>query len=192
MRSEGAWVMVLGFALRFCRCEVYMKGELVTPVRLDPGLLARNSAHARGQSVGFKIEAFDQQFFLNLVPDSSFLAPGFTVQSVGATPLATWGANVDHCFYSGTVNADPESYAALSLCNGMRGAFASNGSEYLIQPVKNESGRPAGAGGDYTHIIHRRSAPSPQGNDTSRCGVSSTHANLAVLEKFKGVISIFL
>ncbi|XP_051895767.1 A disintegrin and metalloproteinase with thrombospondin motifs 15-like [Pristis pectinata] len=179
MLSESRRLIVMGSVLGLCLCALSMERQFVSPVRLDFVNTGR-SENANGQSVGFKIEAFDQEFFLNLVPDSSFLAPGFTVQSVGASPTVAWGTNVNHCFYSGLVNAEPESYAALSLCNGMRGAFASSGSEYLIQPVKNESGS------DATHVIHRRSVSTPLGNGTSRCGVSWTHANIAVLEKFKG------
>uniref|UniRef100_H3DA49 ADAM metallopeptidase with thrombospondin type 1 motif 15 n=1 Tax=Tetraodon nigroviridis TaxID=99883 RepID=H3DA49_TETNG len=58
------------------------------------------------------------------------------------------------CFYSGDVNADPDSFAALSLCGGLSGGFSLDGAEYSISP-----GGPPGGRGDpveRTHVISRR------------------------------------
>eukprot|EP00061_Rhincodon_typus_P004182 g21942.t1 len=121
-------------------------------------------------SAAFRIHAFDQEFNLNLVADSSFLAPAFTVQSLSGSPRAAWGATLSHCFYSGSVNGEPGSFAALSLCDGMHGAFRSNGTEYLIQPVRNDNRSPPGAQTHNTHLLRRRSAAAPSLNATSRCG----------------------
>ncbi|XP_043532349.1 A disintegrin and metalloproteinase with thrombospondin motifs 15-like [Chiloscyllium plagiosum] len=165
-----------------------LESQLVTPVRMDSA--SSFLQRARQQDVGegsaaFLIRAFDQEFNLNLVADSSFLAPGFTVQALSGSPRAAWGATLSHCFYSGSVNGEPGSFAALSLCDGMHGAFRSNGTEYLIQPVGNDSRSPPGAQTHSTHLLRRRSAAASSLNATSRCGVSGTFANMEVLEKFK-------
>lgn len=86
------------------------------------------------------LDAFGLQLRLELQLDLGFLAPGFKLQTVGRRP----GSNVSdvdlagdlrRCFYSGTVNGDPNSAAALSLCEGVRGAFFLLGDEYSIQPA---------------------------------------------------------
>lgn len=87
-----------------------------------------------------RLDAFGQQLSLELQPDRGFLAPGFTLQTMGRKPgLNAPGADpvgdLAHCFYSGTVNHDPSSAAALSLCEGVRGAFYLKGEEYFIQPA---------------------------------------------------------
>ncbi|XP_007894294.1 A disintegrin and metalloproteinase with thrombospondin motifs 15 [Callorhinchus milii] len=173
------------------------ESEVVNPVRLDvePGGARRHFLQRsledvhQDQRMLFKVGAFSQEFYLDLVPDSSFLGSAFTLQSLSLFPQPAWGNSISHCFYSGSVNRDPSSYAALSLCDGMQGAFGVNGSEYLIQPLA----KPPGVGEPSSaHVIHRRSASEPMPppasasvNITSRCGVSGTHVNLAALEKFK-------
>lgn len=86
------------------------------------------------------LEAFGRQLHLELQPDRGFLAPGFTLQTVGRKPGSEEpgldpAGDLAHCFYSGTVNGDPSSAAALSLCEGVRGAFYLQGEEYIIQPA---------------------------------------------------------
>lgn len=113
----------------------------------------------------FEINAFKQVFHLNVVPDSSFLAPDI---AYGKHP-AEVSSSLHRCFYSGDVNSDPSSSAALSVCGGVRGAFSYNGMEYDFQVTGNESvnGFPLSAG--KMHVIRRRTPH----NVTSRCGVTS-------------------
>lgn len=82
-----------------------------------------------------RLDAFGRQLLLELQPDRGFLAPGFTLQTVGRRPGPDASrsdpvGDLAHCFYSGTVNGDPSSAAALSLCEGVRGAFYLQGEEY--------------------------------------------------------------
>ncbi|XP_078388307.1 A disintegrin and metalloproteinase with thrombospondin motifs 8-like [Cetorhinus maximus] len=100
----------------------------VTPVRLD-----------EGNFPVYQLWAFGREFNLSLVPDSSFLAPGFRVQRVGRrewAPPTRAGTELRSCFYSGEVNSRPGSMVAVSLCGGIQGAFYTDGEEYLIQPVR--------------------------------------------------------
>uniref|UniRef100_A0A672R5H6 A disintegrin and metalloproteinase with thrombospondin motifs 15-like n=1 Tax=Sinocyclocheilus grahami TaxID=75366 RepID=A0A672R5H6_SINGR len=123
--------------------------------------------------VVYRINAFNQEFDLNLLPDSSFLAPDGTLQYNTSSSSAFLGDDFRRCFYSGDINADRNSYAALSLCGGIRGAFSHNGMEYLIERRSTNTAPgliPDDA--EKTHIIRRRRhlhAP----NSTSRCGVTS-------------------
>lgn len=115
-------------------------------------------------SMVFQINAFKQVFHLNVEPDSSFLAPDIAYENHTAEL-----SSLRRCFYSGDVNSDPSSSAALSVCGGVRGAFAYNGMQYDFQVKGNETvdGFPSSAG--RTHIIRRRTPH----NVTSRCGVTS-------------------
>lgn len=97
--------------------------------------------------VSFSVAAFGKEFVLRLVPDASFLAPRLKIQHVGrdkpAGSLAEEEAGrVRRCFYSGTVNSQPDSLVAVSLCQGIHGSFLVDGDKYLMQPQGNHSGDP--------------------------------------------------
>uniref|UniRef100_A0A8C7EEI2 ADAM metallopeptidase with thrombospondin type 1 motif 15 n=1 Tax=Nothoprocta perdicaria TaxID=30464 RepID=A0A8C7EEI2_NOTPE len=106
--------------------------------------------------------------YLQLAPDAHFVAPALAAR-LGRPGLR-------HCFYSGTVNGDGDSFAALSLCGGLRGAFGYRGAEYVISPLA--SGRPDGA-----HRLQRRRA----GAAASRCAVASglNPGILQALDKYR-------
>uniref|UniRef100_A0AAQ4PG65 Peptidase M12B domain-containing protein n=1 Tax=Gasterosteus aculeatus aculeatus TaxID=481459 RepID=A0AAQ4PG65_GASAC len=112
------------------RCA--MGGQLGCLRILDSCIPARVGHHA------FRFSAFERVLHLRLAPDSSFLAlPG--------------AADLRECFFSGTVNADPDSFAALSLCEDAE--------------HRNSFNR--------THVIHRWTRAAHSGaNHTSRCAVT--------------------
>ncbi|XP_026564825.1 A disintegrin and metalloproteinase with thrombospondin motifs 15 isoform X2 [Pseudonaja textilis] len=176
-----------------------MPTEIVTPIRLDPDLNGRQYFQRAGeeppqQGAIFQITAFQEDFYLNLSPDAQFLAPAFATRYLGA-PRRAGHRDLRRCFYSGDVNSDRDSFAALSLCGGLTGAFGYRGAEYLISPVRNASSTEGGGGGggealrnnQGAHLLQRRSAPRHSAA-TSRCGVdSASHPALVqALEKYKG------
>lgn len=171
-----------------------MPSEIVTPIRLDPDLNGRQYFQRGAEEPSqpgaiFQITAFQEDFYLNLSPDAQFLAPAFATRYLGAPRRAEHG-DLRRCFYSGDVNSDRDSFAALSLCGGLTGAFGYRGAEYLISPVRNASGTQAGRplrNSQGAHLLQRRSAPR-HAAATSRCGVdSASHPALAqALEKYKG------
>ncbi|CAM2096982.1 unnamed protein product [Caretta caretta] len=148
--------------------------ELIVPVQLD------SAAEPAGKRL-YRLDAFGKRLSLELEPDSSFLAPDFRLQSLGSRPRqeeeeeeavpeqgASLGippaADLARCFYSGTVNRDPSSAAALSLCAGLRGAFYLQGEEYFIQP--------ANASQPQLHLLRRRPQSSVRPSGGSKCGVT--------------------
>ncbi|KAK9395053.1 A disintegrin and metalloproteinase with thrombospondin motifs 15 [Crotalus adamanteus] len=171
-----------------------MPSEIVTPIRLDPDLngrqyFQRGAEEPPQPGAIFQIAAFQEDFYLNLSPDARFLAPAFATRYLGAPRRAEPG-DWRRCFYSGDVNSDRDSFAALSLCGGLTGAFGYRGAEYLISPVRNASGTRAGRplrNSQGAHLLQRRSAPR-HAAATSRCGVeSASHPALAqALERYKG------
>uniref|UniRef100_A0A3Q2DTN4 ADAM metallopeptidase with thrombospondin type 1 motif 15 n=1 Tax=Cyprinodon variegatus TaxID=28743 RepID=A0A3Q2DTN4_CYPVA len=148
-----------------------MEVDFCTPVRLDQQM--------RGQRVVFRLNAFRQEFFLRLRPDSSFLAAG------SGSAASNASADLRRCFYSGDVNADPDSFAAVSLCRGLRGGFSYKGMEYFI----TTSPAAASAYGNFletSHMISRRGVAVHSGaNLTSRCGVSPETNFSVSLDKYK-------
>lgn len=171
-----------------------MEVDFCIPVRVDHQKqekhVHRRAEHMNERLVVFKLSAFKQEFYLHLTPDSSFLAPGsLSPESGSSASNGTATTDLRECFYSGDVNADPDSFAALSLCKGLHGGFSFNGMEYFIRQSRTEDA--AAASGyvqsfDSTHVIRRRRrAAHSGGNFTSRCGVTpDTNFNIS-LEKYK-------
>lgn len=180
--------------LLFTEISSSMESEIFTPVRLDhPNPVKHNFVSSTDEAihrrVAFKISAFNQDFYLSLMPDSSFLAPSFSMQMVGASPHPVTNPSLSHCFYSGNVNSDRNSYAALSLCKGLQGAFGYKGSEYLISPFENDTTAGSLKSIERAHVIRVRSALLQTDNSTSRCGVGSglNRAVLEALDKYKNI-----
>ncbi|NXP41786.1 ATS1 metalloproteinase, partial [Leiothrix lutea] len=122
---------------------------------------------APGARERFRLEAFGERLTLELEPDSSFLAPDFTLQYLGGPPPPPED-DLSRCFYSGTVNGDPGSAAALSLCSGLRGAFSLRGRQYLIQPAPGTAHRHG------PHLLLLRGAPGAA--PAARCAVAEAGA----------------
>lgn len=157
MRSGGrlpALAPVLAALLGLCSAE---RRALVLPRRLG----------APGARERFRLEAFGERLTLELEPDSSFLAPDFTLQYLGGPPPPPED-DLSRCFYSGTVNGDPGSAAALSLCAGLRGAFSLRGRQYLIQPAPGTAHRHG------PHLLRLRGAP--RAAPAARCAVAEAGA----------------
>nr|XP_003223216.1 PREDICTED: A disintegrin and metalloproteinase with thrombospondin motifs 8 [Anolis carolinensis] len=105
---------------------------------------------SREGQVCFSLAAFGREFVLHLEPDASFLAPGLKIQHIGRKePTAEFLPEEEEeedarlqrrCFYSGTVNSQPDSLVAVSLCQGIHGSFLVDGEKYVIQPQGQGSG----------------------------------------------------
>lgn len=163
MRSGGrlpALAPVLAALLGLCSAE---RRALVLPRRLG----------APGARERFRLEAFGERLTLELEPDSSFLAPDFTLQYLGGPPPPPED-DLSSCFYSGTVNRDPGSAAALSLCAGLRGAFSLRGRQYLIQPAPGTAHRHG------PHLLRLRGAP--RAAPAARCAVAEAGAGAELPE----------
>uniref|UniRef100_A0A8C5EKC8 A disintegrin and metalloproteinase with thrombospondin motifs 15-like n=1 Tax=Gouania willdenowi TaxID=441366 RepID=A0A8C5EKC8_GOUWI len=107
-----------------------------------------------------RIEAFQQELVLDLRRDADFISASVYHAHGDADARA-----LSHCFYSGYVNGDRLSYAALSLCGGggARGAFGYRGWEYFLSPAGNDSSERA-------HVLRRRTGVDL--GSSPRCAVS--------------------
>uniref|UniRef100_A0A3B1JGL4 ADAM metallopeptidase with thrombospondin type 1 motif 8 n=1 Tax=Astyanax mexicanus TaxID=7994 RepID=A0A3B1JGL4_ASTMX len=147
-------VLLVVLLVKSVRCDL-VESEETVPVRLSPGRLGG----VGGRQV-FRLSAYGQVFTLDLKPDSSFVSPALRIQRISAKqlsePQARAGEELKRCFYSGTVNRDPDSVVSLSLCSGIRGTFISRGDEYFIQPA--ETGNRGSS--SQPHLLRRRVLPS--------------------------------
>lgn len=161
-----------------------METELCYPIEMDDRNQDRKNfqndvENLHGKHV-LKIRAFQQELVLDLHQDFSFIAPSVASQDKFLSSDNDGTADLSRCFYSGYVNSDHDSYAALSLCKGLRGAFGFQSWEYFISPVQNRSTESA-------HIIRRRTSGNLKLSSSSRCAVDSDLSLQAAksLEKYK-------
>ncbi|XP_076130733.1 A disintegrin and metalloproteinase with thrombospondin motifs 15a [Alosa pseudoharengus] len=179
-------VILMNLLIAHCDIVLSMQSAFCFPARLDQPHLGnnnfvKNDRETFPQNILIKISAFEQDFVLDLHPDSSFIAPTVTAQS------DVESAELSRCFYSGDVNSERYSYAAVSLCNGLHGAFGYNGWEYFIKPAMNDTSTGIYWRDERTHVIRRRTNANLSGNSTSRCAVDSVLNQDATqsLEKYK-------
>lgn len=170
-----------------------LPGARGRPAEEDEELVQPALERAPGHTTThLRLDAFGRRLHLELQPDRGFLAPGFTLQTVGRRPgpdaLGPDAAgDLAHCFYSGTVNGDSGSAAALSLCEGVRGAFYLQGEEYFIQPAPvaatvrlAPAAAAAAAAGEEPperpqfHLLRRRR----RGGGGAKCGVTDDETRL--------------
>ncbi|CAB1417206.1 unnamed protein product, partial [Pleuronectes platessa] len=162
----------------------------VVPVRLDPAArsesesepwrtLSAEEKEKEAETRVYRLDVFGIELILQLEPDQTFLAPGFVFHIVGSpesepTQEPKSGAEPG-CFFSGTVNGEEMSAAALNLCQGLRGGFYFQGEEYFIQPL-NSSGF-LGTEED-VHTIRRRGRAALAEEGSSKCGVNEDEARV--------------
>uniref|UniRef100_A0A8D3CLJ6 ADAM metallopeptidase with thrombospondin type 1 motif 8 n=1 Tax=Scophthalmus maximus TaxID=52904 RepID=A0A8D3CLJ6_SCOMX len=136
------------------------ESEDVLPVRIKARTSGRFWKRSEEQP-RFVLRAFDKDLTLNLTPDTSFIAPSFTVQRIKARDAEDSEAHLRSCFYSGNVDHDHNSLVAVSLCSGILGSFITEGNEYLIEPKLRGARGPDSA--EQPHVITRRTLVQSRG-----------------------------
>ncbi len=151
------------------------ESEDIVPVRINGRISGRFWKRSE-QQPRFILSAFGKDMTLNLIPDTSFIAPSFTIQRIkardvgvlrgasGAQPVADLQnfmnqteeseGQLRSCFYSGNVDQDQNSVVSVSLCSGIFGSFITEGKEYLIEPKFRGGLGPDSA--EQLHVIKRR------------------------------------
>ncbi|TNN01456.1 hypothetical protein fugu_010838 [Takifugu bimaculatus] len=170
-------LLILTKLLLCCGPVRCLEVDFCSPQRADEHPQGRAEQAGDG-GVVFKLRAFTRDLYLRLTPDSGFLAPP---ESRAAASAAS---DLRDCFYSGDVNADPDSFAALSLCGGLSGGFSYDGMEYFISPGGSARAAP-GDPAERTHVISRRGRVDPGGSATRRCGVAPGGNFSASLERYR-------
>lgn len=186
----GCWVVFTQLLL-YLKLTYCMEADFCIPARVDHKTHLQGRAEQKNESlIVFRLSAFKEELYLHLMPDSNFLAPGSVPPESDSTASnASAAADLRECFYSGDVNADTDSFAALSLCNGLHGGFSYKGMEYFISLIKSEEAAAASGFGNSFHRTHvirrRRRAAHSNSSFTSRCGVVPDTNFTGSLEKYK-------
>ena len=70
--------------------------------------------------VYYRLTAFGRTFLFRLERDNSFVSPTLTVEHVFTdTRRLPFAGDLQHCFYRGEIQGDPNSTAVFNLCNGL-------------------------------------------------------------------------
>ncbi|XP_030209304.1 A disintegrin and metalloproteinase with thrombospondin motifs 1 [Gadus morhua] len=194
MKSLHRSSLALFFTLYVSAARGSWEETTAVPVRVPPEptqghpwrTLSPEELEKESEVRVYRLDAFGEELVLRLEPDQTFLAPGFVFHVVGRGPEeestepqpAVPGAEPG-CFYSGTVNGDARSVAALNLCGGLTGGFYLRGLEYFIQPARNASDAREPVGQDeeeeMVHAVRRRGL-SPMAEEgaggSAKCGVN--------------------
>ncbi|XP_069463280.1 A disintegrin and metalloproteinase with thrombospondin motifs 4 [Ambystoma mexicanum] len=140
--------------------------EIVFPARERSDVLAGSQENVywpqgslgspMASHLSFRFQAFGLDLLLDLERDPSFLSEDLTVQYLGrkGQPAAVGLADTGS-YYTGLVNADPESVAAINY-NGasLLGVLQYHGEEYHIQPL--EGGSQNSVEGVGAHRVRRK------------------------------------
>lgn len=186
--SDTMWFLRVSLGLIAAMCvgaaRSVWEESTVVPVRIDPTARSESetepwrtlSAEEREKEAEmrvYRLDVFGKELLLQLEPDQTFLAPGFVFHVVGSAgseqPLQPESGAEPECFYSGTVNEEELSAAALNLCHGLRGGFYLQGVEYFIQPLNASDELSTDEG---VHMIRRRGRASLAEEGSSKCGVN--------------------
>lgn len=136
------------------------KPQLDTRVRQDP---PRGTPVHLAQ-VSFVIPAFDSNFTLDLELNHHLLSSQYVERhfSREGTRQHSTGAG-DHCYYHGKLRGNPQSFAALSTCQGLHGVFSDGNLTYIVEP-KEIAGPWGPPQGPLPHLIYRTPLlPAPLG-----------------------------
>ncbi|KAF6025869.1 ADAM28 [Bugula neritina] len=90
-----------------------------------------------------------EDIVLRLASTKSLLVPGATFE-IRSNNITTATPVRNDCYFQGKVLNTNESFAALSICNGLIGVFEYEGSQYSIEPFDVDS-KP---GEDNYHKLH--------------------------------------
>ncbi|XP_074117175.1 disintegrin and metalloproteinase domain-containing protein 11 isoform X2 [Sminthopsis crassicaudata] len=124
------------------------KQELDTRARKEPP----GGPPVHLAQVSFLIPAFGLNFTLDLELNHHLLASHYVERHFGRDGITQHSTGAgDHCYYQGKLRGNPESFAAISTCQGLHGVFSDGNFTYTIEPQGEASQGPL------PHLIHRTS-----------------------------------
>ena len=75
-------------------------------------------------TVYYRLAAFGQTFRFRLERDASFISPALNVEHIYSDlRRLPFSGNLQHCFYRGEIQGEPNSTAVFNLCNGLVSIF---------------------------------------------------------------------
>ncbi|KAL4636310.1 A disintegrin and metalloproteinase with thrombospondin motifs 1-like [Arapaima gigas] len=171
------WCLRVSLCCAAVLCASAWQEDTVVPVRIDQEPVGRDAAQKRT----YQLDVFGKRMVLELEPDHTFLAPGFVFQTVGEREgRGSDGSDAPRCFYSGSVDGEPSSAAAVNVCRGLRGGFYVHGEEFFVEP-RNDTH--ATASDRSPHTVRRRSRTARAQESSSKCGVNEGEERLPELPR---------
>ncbi|XP_006038250.1 A disintegrin and metalloproteinase with thrombospondin motifs 4 [Alligator sinensis] len=128
-----------------------------SPTGMDEMDMAGNGvgSGSPNQQLLYRLRVFGEELVLALERDPSFLSKDLTVQYLGRGGQATDSAVEPGNYFTGTVNSDPESIAAVHFDGtSLLGVLKYHGAEYHVQPL--DGGVPNAAGGASAHVVKKK------------------------------------
>ncbi|XP_048367177.1 disintegrin and metalloproteinase domain-containing protein 22 isoform X8 [Sphaerodactylus townsendi] len=106
---------------------------LSTRIGSDSG--GKQSTHIARAS--FQVDAFGSSFILDVELNHDLLSSDYLERHIkhGGKKVEVKGG--EHCYYHGRLRGKPESFVALSTCQGLHGMFYDGNHTYLIEPEEN-------------------------------------------------------
>ncbi|XP_053117878.1 disintegrin and metalloproteinase domain-containing protein 22 isoform X3 [Hemicordylus capensis] len=85
----------------------------------------------------FQVDAFGSSFILDVELNHDLLSSEYLERHIehGGKVVEVKGG--EHCYYQGHIRGNPESFVAVSTCNGLHGMFYDGKHTYLIEPEEN-------------------------------------------------------
>ncbi|XP_028331614.1 disintegrin and metalloproteinase domain-containing protein 11-like isoform X2 [Gouania willdenowi] len=85
--------------------------------------------------ISFLVKAFGSSFFLDLELNHNLLSTDYVERHFEKDGQLSQNVGSEHCYYHGNVRGIPDSWVALSTCNGLHGMFSDGNFSYGIEPV---------------------------------------------------------
>ncbi|XP_043795099.1 A disintegrin and metalloproteinase with thrombospondin motifs 9-like isoform X3 [Apis laboriosa] len=106
----------------------------------------------------YEFTAFGRRFRLLLAHDTSFVSPNIKITRITENTSRRENPGPElGCFYSGTVDGDPQSAVTVNLCHGMTGHVRTSTGSYIIKPAKpwRESDKEDSLEFSLEHVVQR-------------------------------------
>ncbi|XP_028931798.1 disintegrin and metalloproteinase domain-containing protein 11 isoform X1 [Ornithorhynchus anatinus] len=115
------------------------KQQLDTRVRKEP---PRGPTEHLAR-VSFLIQAFSLAFILDLGLNHHLLSSQYVERHFGRDGSLRHSSGAgEHCYYQGRLRGNPQSFAALSSCQGLQGVFSDGNFTYTLEPQETASPTP--------------------------------------------------
>ncbi|XP_015745946.2 disintegrin and metalloproteinase domain-containing protein 22-like, partial [Python bivittatus] len=87
----------------------------------------------------FQVDAFGSSFILDIELNHDLLSSEYLERHIDRNGKTVEVKGGEHCYYQGHIRGNPDSFVALSTCQGLHGMFYDGNHTYLIEPEENSA-----------------------------------------------------
>ncbi|KAM6451016.1 disintegrin and metalloproteinase domain-containing protein 22 isoform 11-T11 [Liasis olivaceus] len=113
-----------------------------TPHDLLDTRIGRSSAGKQSTHIArasFQVDAFGSSFILDIELNHDLLSSEYLERHIDHNGKTVEVKGGEHCYYQGHIRGNPDSFVALSTCQGLHGMFYDGNHTYLIEPEENSA-----------------------------------------------------